>query len=259
MVRLTRLFILLALLLASCVPTKIPVSITSTPTVALTETPLPSSTPLPILTITLTFLPQSTSTITRTPRPTLSPEQYPLLKNLVLTIDDLFANPKSRFSEIFSGVTYVYSDKRKRDRPLIRDLTREFVAKNNCDLDCSKQSWAVADYGVAVYFTMIRTIDSKSASSISQIYFDHAGTNVWFRMPNISENGYRDVPALNTWVVEFDSHYQSLGTTYGSIVILIDMYKKYPGDDFVADVELMLEAANLQISKLKLSGITSDP
>jgi hypothetical protein len=145
----------------------------------------------------------------------------------------------------------------KQETTIVKNLTQELISKNRCNIDCSRQSWAVPR--LAIYITMIRTNSVDNALLLSQNYFDSLGTNVWYRISNIDDNDYKDVPAPNTWVVDKDAYYQSLGTTYGPIFVLIDKYERFHGDDFTVDVELMLEAANLQIEKLKAAGIPASP
>jgi len=242
---------LVILILNTCVPLQTSLPATLATIVNSTATESHTLTPRPTITRRSTITP----TITPTPTSTLSPEQYPKLQNLVLTVDNLSADPESIFAENFVGPSWKPIEERKR--PVIRDLTQELIANGKCELDCSRQSWSVN--GLAIYITMIRANNTENALLLSKNHFDGLGTKVWDRLPEITYL-YEGIPAPpHTWVVDINEHYQSLGTAYGTIFILIDRYMRIRGDDFTTDVDLMLDAANLQIAKLELVGIPANP
>ncbi len=240
------------MIISSCASVQISSTTTSSPTNTLTATKTNTPTRYP----TITRKPTITPTITITPTSTLSPEQYPKLQDLVLTVDDLSNDPAAIFAENFIGL-YTWPVEARR-KPIIKDLTQEIISNEKCELDCSWQSWARD--GLAIYIMAIRTSDTEYAVLLSKTYYDERSANARLHLPDIS-GLWEGIPSPpNTWVVRTDGgYYFSLGTTSGTIFIMIDMYQEYHGDDFTADVELMLNAANLQIKKLRLAGIPGNP
>lgn len=236
-------FVILEGVACSSVQTHLPS--TATLTVREFQTSTPSSTVTPIPTV--------TPTVTLTPTSTLPPEQYPKLKDLVLTVDDLAANPKSNPSQIFIGL--VSQPAFMQQKAIIKDLTQDLVDKKECKLDCSRQSWVVP--GVAVYITMIREESTTKSLILSQEYFGNLSKNVWFLIPDYEDD--KDELLSLAWIIKSDEYYQSLGTTHGAIYIQVVLYTIYPGDDFGLLTRIMVDTAEIQINKLRAAGIPPNP
>jgi hypothetical protein len=125
--------------LTGCVPLIGGPSPTHNPTISLTSvvatSTLSGESPIIRAQPTFTQTPTIVPAITNTSRPTLSPEQYPKLADLILRPEDV---PEHAYVNLRS---YFWSGPDKTIPPLTNDITPSLKEENVCPLDCVAIEW----------------------------------------------------------------------------------------------------------------------
>lgn len=213
-------------------PTPVEYQSTATPPLQL---PTSSSSHL-LVTSTLETL----ATDTSTPSPTETAiilNTYPSLTKAIISTSDVYN----------SGEEFLFYDFLT---PALWESDETNELQESCLLDCVKK--ILHGRRQALTISLIRAGDAdKAIHTQESIYSDFMRLSSPFEYSD--ESKWVNAPPENTWIIATSSDDYNLGTSYGSIVILLWLHSP-DTDDGYTHVRIISAFANLQLNKLKQAG-----